>query len=653
MTTWDARTGGGSATRLASAFETLLLNYSDTRSRLPGIFYAADYSGYDNTGASNSHAAIISAVNAAHAAGGGYVMLGRGDFMLGSQLAFTNGCQDVTVCGAGKGVTRLFRNPASTTYLNMLGGVGYQNVVFQDITCDGGGLFEMFFVIGDDWRGTVIQRCEMKNWLTNAIYAYASRDARVSQNDFFDETGKATARAITHDLGGTDWTIEDNTFDWCNAGLYAGGGNVPAYNVRVLRNRLNGHYWNLPIQSANSGGTVTYGASSVTDSSAPFAALVAGYAALSRMVRVLKSEVTGTSTFSTFNGRLQDAGASFTNVKEGWEIRTSTKRCVVERVGTVSTANDTVYCGQWYELGANWGKKTTQPSGSTAYTIYRPYIGRVNSMSSTVLTLDAGWSEFGTGATATPAAGTLYELMVLHNDMTGFFLGSGSHDSLVQGNTIEGTYREGIFNWASSAQVLGNKVRFTQDYGITYDGNTGTTPGTGGVISGNECQSCGAGSIYVGTDDVLVTGNDCEGSVTSRYAVGSGAIILNAKRIACTSNKLTNTPASLWEQGSAFAAYGVLLWTAAQDCLVAHNHSRGVITADFYADASSGPNNKMFDNDGTIGVNASATAPLVKHQGSGAPGFLAGKGSTWFRNDGGAGTTFYVNEAGTTTWVAK
>jgi hypothetical protein len=39
--------------------------------------------------------------------------------------------------------------------------------------------------------------------------------------------------------------------------------------------------------------------------------------------------------------------------------------------------------------------------------------------------------------------------------------------------------------------------------------------------------------------------------------------------------------------------------------------------------------------------------------GFGAPGFTAPKGSTYQRLDGGAGTTFYVNEAGTSTWAAK
>lgn len=40
--------------------------------------------------------------------------------------------------------------------------------------------------------------------------------------------------------------------------------------------------------------------------------------------------------------------------------------------------------------------------------------------------------------------------------------------------------------------------------------------------------------------------------------------------------------------------------------------------------------------------------------GSGAPGFVAPIGSTYQRRDGGAGTSFYVNEDGTALgWVAK
>jgi hypothetical protein len=39
--------------------------------------------------------------------------------------------------------------------------------------------------------------------------------------------------------------------------------------------------------------------------------------------------------------------------------------------------------------------------------------------------------------------------------------------------------------------------------------------------------------------------------------------------------------------------------------------------------------------------------------GAGAPGFVAPKGTMYLRTDGGAGTTLYINEAGTNTWVGK
>jgi pectate lyase-like protein len=40
-------------------------------------------------------------------------------------------------------------------------------------------------------------------------------------------------------------------------------------------------------------------------------------------------------------------------------------------------------------------------------------------------------------------------------------------------------------------------------------------------------------------------------------------------------------------------------------------------------------------------------------EGFGAPAFSAAKGTTYLRKDGGAGTTLYVNESGSTTWAAK
>jgi hypothetical protein len=49
----------------------------------------------------------------------------------------------------------------------------------------------------------------------------------------------------------------------------------------------------------------------------------------------------------------------------------------------------------------------------------------------------------------------------------------------------------------------------------------------------------------------------------------------------------------------------------------------------------------------------SPTAYTFRGRGTGAPAFAATKGSMYLRTDGGANTTLYINEAGTTTWVAK
>lgn len=52
-------------------------------------------------------------------------------------------------------------------------------------------------------------------------------------------------------------------------------------------------------------------------------------------------------------------------------------------------------------------------------------------------------------------------------------------------------------------------------------------------------------------------------------------------------------------------------------------------------------------------VGATSTAGPTITSGTGVPGFTAPKGSLFLRYDGGAGSTFYVNETGTSTWAAK
>lgn len=51
-------------------------------------------------------------------------------------------------------------------------------------------------------------------------------------------------------------------------------------------------------------------------------------------------------------------------------------------------------------------------------------------------------------------------------------------------------------------------------------------------------------------------------------------------------------------------------------------------------------------------VHMGATGDTTIFSGSGAPSFAAEKGSLFLRNDGGAGSTLYVNETGTSTWRA-
>jgi hypothetical protein len=59
---------------------------------------------------------------------------------------------------------------------------------------------------------------------------------------------------------------------------------------------------------------------------------------------------------------------------------------------------------------------------------------------------------------------------------------------------------------------------------------------------------------------------------------------------------------------------------------------------------------------GTIVVLNRATGVTSRYfqgKGAGAPTFAAAIGSRYMRTDGGAATTLYINEAGSTTWVGK
>lgn len=624
----------------------------------PGAYVAAVGSGLvDDAPALNAMLAGASA--------GARLMIPPGTYALGSRLQAPGGAQRIYFEGAGIGVTTLVPFGANTTF--MYNGspsgltTGNYDFDFEAITFDGQRAINNGINVGNRDRSFKMRRCEFKNFKSVGVSADAHPHLQIEDCDFLNEDGVPSSGGIAILDGCYKTRVRNNRFDFL---LYPMSvpGSARTYSTEFSGNDVDGHWWQLPSVVANSGGTVTYGAATIVDSSAPFAAYVSGYVSRSRTVRSMRVAVTGTSTYP-FGFRITDALADFSGVQPGWIVRTADRWAVVQRVATITTSNDTVLISQWRELGANYGKITSRPTSGDAYTIYEIYHGKITGITSTTLTVDTAWSKFATGASVTPASGTLYELMVPHNDLKGVFLAAGAQKSNITRNNIENTQREGIFTYCSSAEIGENHVKFCQDHAITIASEASGGGGGGTAAVGNVVQGSGAAGIACYQDDSTLTANVTEGCNITQYAAGLGSIQIYAERVVASANRCVNNPEHGWVLPSALAQYGIRLTSStdgkpAKDCLVVDT-----VASDFPSGAVRIESNASTGNEvrgtkgGLVSVDVTAPAPLVEHWGTGTPesSQIAAVSSVWHRTDGGAGTCLYVKESGSasTGWVAK
>lgn len=621
--------------------------------------------GAKGDGTTDDSAAIGGGLIPAIAAGSG--VLTAGTYALANATYLMNASY-ATVRGAGMWQTSLKWTGAAGGSMIQVNQQREQ-IVFEDIGFDGNGTAANLIgsVDGNNVRRVVFRRCRFTNFTALGINATRGAQQLVVEDCFFHQpaslAGTGTACQVGSGIFRLTW--RRNRVVWCKDGLIVDtGSNVSTYDnfaqgLDIDDNEIDLYWWLLPSQASNSGGTVTYSATGLTDTAANFGSVT------NLDVRAMAVLRTGTATALPNNGELQDAGATFVTagVRRGHLVRSGTKFAVVLEVQSETVLR----LEEWLD---NTSLLPTQPpANGAAYTVYGIVIGQISAKTATTLTV-ARWFDLD-GVASTPASGTRYEIQRARCNYP-IQVESQAANVNVRRNRIRRGWSDLVSIFGFKATVISNTLEDGQDTGITL--NAGYTYLLGdSLVAHNRIRHLGAQGMAVSANDATIHDN-----IVSETQWVNGATATFVADITLYSGSVANGGHRQWVhhnicdgKGKAHALRGIGIdcRTSTMDGLrIEANRVRGHATAGitFYntgGTANIGPTNAELVNNDLDGeavakyeYAGTPVTPLIVASGTGSPeGVLrAAIGSHWRRKDGGAGTSFYVKEsgAGNTGWRA-
>ena len=493
----------------------------------------------------------------------------------------------------------------------------------------------------------------------NGINMSGCRDFLIEGNEFYSSCPGSGGRGmfLTGVRGGV---IQRNTSNWQRTFIeLASTTNQPIEFTDISNNIYHGTFWGTPTKYTNSGGTVTYAATTLTDTAANFAGLCDQgaaspcSAAAGNFVRVLTSKATGTTAnFNTGGGYLTDAGANFTgaSVQRGDIVKTTpvcfgngskgqAARFVCTGSAGTSSWGDSCVCTanadcssgicepRWATVDTvasatvlqvdEWVRETSCPLGSAicatstrrpttavlttggiAYTVYGWTMCHIASYTSTVLTCDTdGWVSW-TGSASTPSNGTLYEVMWTRPLY--FLLAGNTGITALQGlravnNTVVGGFADHFELTGTRMVVEANHSRDCGDTCYVFAGDQFT-------VGNNVAEHCGArGMIAIGNDQTW--GNNIAVDspwIRTSNTTTAGDINVNGSRNLLVGNKVkAELPVNL-------NRYGIVSFGTADQNQFVNNTCQGTYSQGcFRFDGAASTNNHLIGYHGeTISNNA-------------------------------------------------
>jgi hypothetical protein len=417
-------------------------------------------------------ATMTATINEVDDADGAVIVVPGGTFYSKIRIG---GQAGLTFRGAGKLATTIVGPAGTGSIIEIADDYTRGGCTFEDMTFDLTDSFRAMIMYSED-RNTTFRRCRFIN-ITEDGYAITAQGAihPVFEDCEFDDGGQAVGTAISVNLATRGLRWIRSTARFLRNGIIFDVS--PHDDIDIDGGLFDGGFYLLPTRPGgytNSGGTVTYTLTTVTDSAASFGDVTNSDIINVRALPVLESGSTGTVYQYNY---VEDAAATFETavVRPGYIIRTADKWAVVESVASETR----LYVEEWFD--STTYRPIEQPLADTAYNVYRVLIGHITANTATEITVGR-WIDFYDGDDDTPAAGTLYEVLIDHGGYSGIHAAStptsdaagGIKDIRIHG----GCHITRV--WNDQLSIYGQDARLTvdstvlidhgQDFGITCHG---------------------------------------------------------------------------------------------------------------------------------------------------------------------------------------
>jgi hypothetical protein len=407
--------------------------------------------------------------------------------------------------GAGKHVTTIKAKATITNWLvQTSGSYVRQNLTFEDMTFDAGGNgLGILVTYGAFLQGVTFRRCRFLCDDVHGVILNATPGAVFEDCDFHGYAEGGNGLQIND--GSDKVVLRRCRFTYFENGVIVdtGAGTVASEETTdhftIEDCHFDGGWYVRPSVKSNSGGTVTYSATVLTDSAGGFNAL--GLSAFDR-VRILTSRRTGTLT--TVGGTyLTDSGANFSACLRGEIVRSGTKFAII--TGYDETATTRLNVEEW--LDSTTFLPTSPPAAGAAYTAYKILTAAILSNTDTTLTSYDGFYDLN-GATATPTAGDLYE--VFFPGVYNLHIDYAARNVRIAGCKFLRGWADQCSVYCNRATIVDNQLEYGQDMGITLNGTTGEGYST---IARNRAYRQGMAAIFVGvSENIIVAENQVIGN---------------------------------------------------------------------------------------------------------------------------------------------
>ena len=516
----------------------------------------------------------IRAAYAAAGATGGILYFPPGTYVITSQIVMNQA--NVTWRGAGMHASVIKHgdvpSPVATAFnmLSTLAATGPTNPTFEDLGFDGNTFAPNVYVDNTSRSGMLTFRnCRFTRIVGIAVYVWSS--PVVFDGNICEGPGNGTFNKCLYLDGPQTYAkITNNRMRYIQNGVQANtDGAFGEHNHNVVSggefsgNFVDLGFYTLRERDSGSGGTVTYGTTTLTDTSKTFAGFTTN-----DYIRVMPVKATGTGTIDW----TQITGAGFTGVFPGDIVRSGGKLAIVKSVESATS----LHVEEWLEdTAAATMRNVVSSSPNGTYTVYGVLLGKWVSNTATAITVQS-WFDVN-GTRVTPAAGTRYELLPAQPNYP-FQCEPGCQDWRITNNTILRGYSDLIAYHGTHAVIADNYLAWGQDVGITLHGTYNT-------VTGNRIHHIG--TMGIGTapaSDSTISNNAITDTTWTIPGVNSAAgIRIDGSRNVVSANVIgiETTMPQAW--------YGITVLSQPNDAnLLIGNMTRGHVMAGIRLDNTGG-----------------------------------------------------------------